>query len=213
MIQIKQLEKKIPDTNGLVKKTDCNTKITEIEGKIPSINGLATNAALTAVENKIPNISSLVKKTQNNTKITETEKKLTDHNHDKYITTLEFNTLAADVFNARLAKANLIKKSDFDAKLSSLDRKITSNISKHLLIENELKKLKKFDSIYFRGKSHFEDGTQNYLVFQPIKRYFKVIAGVGNCRYIYYWKSKGLSDERINSIKPSDYGITPYLSY
>ena len=213
MIQIKQLEKKIPDTNGLVKKTDCNTKITEIEGKIPSINGLATNAALTAVENKIPNISSLVKKPQNNTKITETEKKLTDHNHDKYITTLEFNTLAADVFNARLAKANLIKKSDFDAKLSSLDRKITSNISKHLLIENELKKLKRFDSIYFRGKSHFEDGTQNYLVFQPIKRYFKVIAGVGNCHYIYYWKSKGLSDERINSIKPSDYGITPYLSY
>ena len=201
MIQIKQLEKKIPDTNGLVKKTDCNTKITEIEGKIPSINGLATNAALTAVENKIPNISSLVKKTQNNTKITETEKKLTDHNHDKYITTLEFNTLAADVFNARLAKANLIKKSDFDAKLSSLDRKITSNISKHLLIENELKKLKKFDSIYFRGKSHFEDGTQNYLVFQPIKRYFKVIAGVGNGSYVYYWKSKGLSDERINSVK------------
>ena len=201
MIQIKQLEKKIPDTNGLVKKTDCNTKITEIEGKIPSINGLATNAALTAVENKIPNISSLVKKTQNNTKITETEKKLTDHNHDKYITTLEFNTLAADVFNARLAKANLIKKSDFDAKLSSLDRKITSNISKHLLIENELKKLKRFDSIYFRGKSHFEDGTQNYLVFQPIKRYFKVIAGVGNGSYVYYWKSKGLSDERINSVK------------
>ena len=213
MIQIKQLEKKIPDTNGLVKKTDCNTKITEIEGKIPSINGLATNAALTAVENKIPNISSLVKKTQNNTKITETEKKLTDHNHDKYITTLEFNTLAADVFNARLAKANLIKKSDFDAKLSSLDRKITSNISKHLLIENELKKLKRFDSIYFRGKSHFEDGTQNYLVFQPIKRYFKVIAGVGNGSYSNYWKSKGLSDERINSIKTSDYGITPYLSY
>ena len=32
--------------------------------------------------------------------------KLTDHNHDKYITTLEFNTLAADIFNARLAQAN-----------------------------------------------------------------------------------------------------------
>ena len=31
------------------------------------------------------------------TKITETENKLTVHNHDKYITTLEFNTLAADV--------------------------------------------------------------------------------------------------------------------
>ena len=77
-----------------------------------------------------------------------------------------------------------------------------------------MKKLKTFDSIYFWGKSDFEeDGTQNYLVFQPIKRYFKVIAGVGNGRHIYYWKSKGLSDERINSIKTSDYGITLYLSY
>ena len=36
-----------------------------------------------------------------------------------------------------------------------------------------------------------------------------MIAGVKNGSYIYYWKSKGLSDERINSIKTSDYGITP----
>ena len=109
------------------------------------------------------------------------KKKLTDHNHDKYITTLEFNTLAADVFNARLAQANLITKTDFDAKLSSLNRKITQNKTKHLLVENELNKLKTFDSGYFIGKSHFEeDGTQNYLVFQPMYRYFKMIAGVGN---------------------------------
>ena len=70
-----------------------------------------------------------------------------------------------------------------------------------MLVENELKKLKTFDSIYFRGKTSFEDGMQNDLVLQPIKRYFKVIAGVGKGSYVYYWKSKGLSDERINSIK------------
>ena len=46
-----------------------------------------------------------------------------------------------------------------------------------------------------------------------MQRYFKRIAGVGNENYIYYWKSKGLSDERNNSIKTSDYGINPYLSY
>ena len=103
-----ELEKKIPDTSGLVKKADYNAKITEIKGKIPSISGLATNAALTTAENKIPNISSLVKKTGYYTKITKIEKKITDHNHDKYITTQEVNTLAADVFHARLAQANLI---------------------------------------------------------------------------------------------------------
>ena len=57
--------------------------------------------------------------------ISELEKKITDHNHDKYVTTAELNALAADVFNARLA--NLITKTDFDTKLSSLNRKITSN--------------------------------------------------------------------------------------
>ena len=132
------------------------------------------------------------------------KKKLTDHNHDKHITTPDFNTLAADVFNARLAQANLITKTDFDAKLSSLNRKITANKSKHLLVENELKKLKTFDSGYFRVKNHFEeDVMQNYLVFQPMYRYFKRIAGVGAGDYIYYWQSKGLSDERLNSIKTS----------
>ena len=104
---------------------------------LQSISGLAKNAALTEVKNKIPNINSLVKKTDYDVKITKLEKKLTDHNHDKYITTPEFNTLAADVFNARLAQANSITKTDFDAKLSSLNRNIIANKSKYLLVENE----------------------------------------------------------------------------
>ena len=60
-------------------------------------------------------------------KISEIEERLTDHNRDKYITIPEFNNLAASVFNARLAQVNLITKTDFNAKLSSLSRKITSN--------------------------------------------------------------------------------------
>ena len=65
-------------------------------------------------------------------------------------------------------------KKYFDAKLSSLNRIIALNKTKHLLVGNELKKQKAFDSIYFRGKCHFEgDGMQNYFVFQPIQRHFK----------------------------------------
>ena len=68
-------------------------------------------------------------------------------------------------------------KTDFDAKLSSFNKKINSNKIKHLLVENELKKLKTFNLSYFIGKSHFEEvGTQNYLVFQPLNKYFKIIA-------------------------------------
>ena len=111
-----ELVNKIPDTSGLVKKNDYNTKITKIEGKIPDVSGLATKTALTSVENKITSVSSLVNKTDYNTKITEIENKLNNHNHDKYITTPQFNTLAADVFNARLSWANLVPKTDFDAK-------------------------------------------------------------------------------------------------
>ena len=97
----------------------------------------------------------LLKQTNYNTKITDIENKLNNHNYDKYIDTLEFNELAADVFNVRLAQANLITKTDFDAKLSNLNRKITQNKSKHLHVENELNKLKTFDSSYFIGEESF----------------------------------------------------------
>ena len=124
-----ELEKKIPDLTDIVKKT----KLIELENTIPDVSSLATKTALSAVENNLPSVSSLVKKTDYDTSISELEKKLTDHNHDKYITTPEFNTLAASVISA---------KTDFYAKLSSLNRNITSNKTKHLLVENELKKLK-----------------------------------------------------------------------
>ena len=78
-----ELEKKIPSVIDFVKEA----KLIELENKIPDISNLATKTALTAVENKIPSVSNLVNKTDYNTKITEIEKKLTDHNHDKYITT------------------------------------------------------------------------------------------------------------------------------
>ena len=176
---------------------------------------MATNAALTAVENKIPDVNGLVKKTDYNTKISEIENKMNDHNNDKYITTPAFNNLAADIFKARLAaQTDLIRKPEFDSKLKEISDRVTKNKTKHLLVENELKKLQKFDAAYFRSKSHFEeDGTQNYLVFQPMYRYFKRIAGVGSGNYIYFWKSKGLSDERLDSISASKHKIIPELSF
>ena len=164
-----ELEKKIPDVTDLVKEA----KITKLENKITDVSNLATKIALTKVENKIPDVSSLVKKTGYNRKSTETEQKLIDHNHDKYIATSEFNTLAIDIFNARLAQANLITKTYFDAK-QSLNKKITKNKSKHLLVENQLEKLKTFDLSYFIGKNYFEeDGAQYYLVLQPMHKYLK----------------------------------------
>ena len=71
-------------------------------------------------------------------------------------------------------------KTDFDAKVSSFNRKITENKTKYLLVQNELNKLKAFDASYFIGKSHFEeDGAQNYLVFQPLIKYFQLNRSTG----------------------------------
>ena len=127
------------------------------------------------------------------------------------IDTLEFNKLAIDVFNAEIAQANLITKTDSDAKLSSL-KTITQNKAKHLLVE--MNKLKTFDSGYFFGKSHFgEDGSQNYLVFQPIYRYFKLFSITQYLEYVSEWKSKGLSIESIKLISTSDNSLNPTLSY
>ena len=102
----------------------------------------------------------------------------------------------------------MIGKTDFYIKLPSFNSKITQNKTKNGSIENDLKKLKTFDLSYFIGKSHFEDdGTQNYLVFQPMNKYFKLIT---NTLSILSWQSKGLSTENID---PPNTILSPSINY
>ena len=55
----------------------------------------------------------LSNKSDYNTKVSEIKNKITtDHDHDKYITTQEFNKLTSENFNERLKQANLASKSD-----------------------------------------------------------------------------------------------------
>ena len=63
------------------------------------------------------------------------------------------------------------------------------------------------------GKNYFdEDGTQNYLVFQPICRYFKINT-INVTNYVSSWQSKGLSTEVIKPPSTSDNSLKPTLSY
>ena len=126
-----KLENNFPDVSNFVKKA----KLTELENKISDVSTLATKTALTAVENKIPDVSNLVKKTDYNIKVTEIESKLNNHNHDKYITTPEVNTLAADVFNARLAQANLTTKTDLMQNCGELTEKLRKIKQKMYLLK------------------------------------------------------------------------------
>ena len=61
---------------------------------------------------------------------------------------------------------------------------------------------------YFIGRNYFEnDGTQNYLVFQPINKYLKFNPRTG---LLSEWESKRLSD-RI--IKPLDTSVAPRAGF
>ena len=60
-----------------------------------------------------------------NTKISDVSNKIA-HN-SKYITTQWFNKLSPEDFAGRLKQSNLVNKTDFDNKLTSLNKQITSN--------------------------------------------------------------------------------------
>ena len=73
------------------------------------------------------------KKTDYNAKVIKIEKKITDHDHNKYITTQEFNKLTSETFAARLSQADLasknntaalVKETNFDDKLENLNKKV-----------------------------------------------------------------------------------------
>ena len=97
--------------------------------------------------------------------------------------------------------------------MKKISDRVISNKSRHLQIENKLKKLEKFDSSYFKGKSHFEeDGTQNYLVFQGVYKYFEDF-DVSKTLIKFHANSltsKGLSDEKISSVTGFE---RPFIEY
>ena len=105
--KIKNIEDKIADITNLATNASLNARINEVKNEIPNVTSLATAAILTAVENKIPNVSNSVKITDYNTKISEIENKIaTDHDHEKYVTTQEFNKSTLENFKAKLKQVN-----------------------------------------------------------------------------------------------------------
>ena len=130
--------------------TTLNTKINEVKNKIPIITILATTTTTTAViavANKIPD-------------------------HNKYIITPEFNKLTAENVTTRLAQANLASKNDIVNFVKKIDfddtSNVTSNKTKHVLVENELNKLsKKVKAISTKGLT--KDLMNGYKILNPIQ--------------------------------------------
>ena len=91
--------------------------------------------------------------------------------------------------------------------MSSPNKKITANKTKHFLNDNDLS--------YYRGKQYFDEGSgkQNYLVFLPMGKYFKLNSVVNTAHYVSSWQSKGISNESIKLPTTTNSSLTPELNY
>ena len=105
----------------------------------------------------------------------------------------------------------LVLKSTYADDKNTLESKIpdTSGLVKKTRYNTKITELENsFDSSYFIGKSHFEeDGAQNYLIFQPMYKYLKLISNTLN---ILLWQSEGLSNE---NVAPPNTNFSPLIDY
>ena len=67
----------------------------------------------------------------------------------------------------------------------------------------------------YHGKQYFDEGSgkQNYLVFLPLRKYFKLNSVVDTVDYVLSWQSKGLSNENIKPPTTTNNSLTPELNY
>ena len=127
------------------------------------------NTKLSKVDNKIPVVRCLIR----NAEISNIAKKC--------FTTSDCNKFTSEILDTKTKEKGLVNKSNFSNLVKNSD--LNTNFAV-LATQAELKaeqdktvKLQAFNSNYFCDISHFEDdGTQNYLVFQAVSKYFKTIA-------------------------------------
>ena len=172
------------------------------------------NTEISQAEIKVPDTSSLVTTTVLNTKISEVENKILDNS--KYVTTQELNKLTAEILAARLKQPDLVNKTDFDNKLTSFDRRITSNKAKHLEVQKKLNRLITKDFNFFLDRIYFmsNDGYQNSFVYQPTLDPLELKKDKVT-DYALSWKLKGVFNSKLkpfytaflNSIKFFEYRI------
>ena len=227
--KITEIEGKFPDASSFVRKTDYNSKITEIEDKIPDTSNLATKTALTTVENKIPYTSNLATKTA----LTTVENKIPDisnlatktalttvENKIPYTSNLATKTALTTVENKIPDISNLATKTALNTvenkipDTNSLVKKNDYNIE-IAGIKLNVNRLQAYDLSYFKGKQYFDEGSgkQNYLVFLPMGKYFKLNSVVGVIDRVLSWRSKGISNESIKPPTKSNNSLNPRLSY
>ena len=96
----------------------------------------------------------------------------------KNFTTSDFNKFTSNALDATITKKKLINESDLDRKIKE---EITTLATKAELKaeQDKMVKLQTYDLSLFIGQGYFiNDGSQNYLVFQPIYKTITTFSGL-----------------------------------
>ena len=82
---------------------------------------------------------------------------------------IRLNKLTAKRFTVRLKHADLVNKIDFDNKLTSFNKRINSNKTKHLEVQEKLNSVITKNYNFHLGRMYFagNDGSQNTFFNQP----------------------------------------------
>ena len=179
--------------NDVVKKTVYDKLVAKVDNIDTSglVKKTDYNTKITEIEDKIPDTSNLATKTA----LTTVENKIPD------ISNLATKTALNTVENKIPDINSIVKKIDYNTKITN--------------IENNVRQLQAYDLSYFKGKKNFdeESGKQNYLVFLPLRKYFKLNSVVGVIGHVLSWQCKGLYNESIKSPTTSNDSFSPRLNY
>ena len=95
-----------------------------------------------------------------------------------------------------------MNKNDFDTKITSFNKQITSNKTKHLEVQKKLNSLITKDYNISLGRIYFtnNDGSKNISVYQPTLDTLELKKDKGT-DYVLSWKLKGVFNSKL---KPLD---------
>ena len=154
---------------------------------------------------RYPTLVMQSSKTDYDAKILEIEK--------NYFTNSDYNKFTNKIFDGNIKNKELVNKSDISKFInnSNLDKKIETLATKAVLKPEQEKmvKLETYDSSFFYQSYFFNDGSQNFLIFQPILNTFMMSAGLTET--IAVWQSNGLSNEEIRPPTTPNNRLSPKL--
>ena len=92
-----------------------------------------------------------------------------------------------------------MNKTDFCNKLTSFNRKITSNRTKHLEVQKKLDSLRTKDYMFLSGRIYFTSNFSKHICLSSNTWYNRIKKGKGT-DYVLRWERNGLVNSKIKPL-------------